>query len=764
MYSRSHWSDSRYPGRREDYGYRYDEDEAEGWRRDEQRMYRGRKPDFRRGQRLKDIDIRKPRPLEERKRSIRHDVETSRNHDEHKRSKYKEKKDTRYSDDEERNPKKKVENVKENDRETAKKRKDLKVNGKEESTIKKRRMSPSIQDKPKKEKLVISKQSRSNDKDHKTPRKKEECPKSPKAPRKAGKIKEVAITDDEEEDVDKSISTDKTDEDGEVGEDESIADDERNTGKSMTNLEAEIQRLKETLKYKSNIITKLSSKSELRQKTIEQKDDLIAKVKKYQKIIDEKDKEIENLKDREFVTTKDDIKELKVKYESENIDLSNVIAKKEEEFEAESMKTEGLKKDVEKLSKEREELKAKNKSLKKQVEKVKKKYEVEIESKSRLLENLEEMTKQKDEQEGEKEVALNALEEREKNFKKAKEEMDSKLVELGIDKTTFDTESMSLLSETKSTVDKLNESIDMFEPTQHQAQTIIDKVSDDESGSDDDDSHHEENTEESITEPKGEEDGVKEIDKSNVFTHEKGNDVDSQSDGISGEEEEAEIEVEESDEHIEEDDEDKEVIEKVKDDIDDQNRSEYILPSDEEFEEENFNVGIFTVKNYSNEDISIAKNIKVPANIKNKLFQPASISINQKAVFVAVGTGSHEHSGGRQGCGLAPGCQITWGKGTRISKVAVLSGNHPEVGKEVWSCHHHSIASIAGYRLQMQMVTPKHRAGFRKERDVVLTKTKKKEEEHEVEHEVIDGIEPLHKNKLSRSKRNGGASTSKDLK
>ena len=84
------------------------------------------------------------------------------------------------------------------------------------------------------------------------------------------------------------------------------------------------------------------------------------------------------------------------------------------------------------------------------------------------------------------------------------------------------------------------------------------------------------------------------------------------------------------------------------------------------------------------------------------------------------------------------------------------------VGKEVWSCHHHSIASIAGYRLQMQMVTPKHRAGFRQEREVVEAKNR-------VEGiEVIDEKEPDEKHdampKISRTRRNVGASTSRDTK
>ena len=84
-------------------------------------------------------------------------------------------------------------------------------------------------------------------------------------------------------------------------------------------------------------------------------------------------------------------------------------------------------------------------------------------------------------------------------------------------------------------------------------------------------------------------------------------------------------------------------------------------------------------------------------------------------------TGSHVHTGGRQGCDLAPGCQLSWNRSTRISKVAVLGGNHPKVGQEVWSCHHHSLASVKGYRLQMQMVKHKPRSDTKnKDGEVVM--------------------------------------------
>ena len=74
---------------------------------------------------------------------------------------------------------------------------------------------------------------------------------------------------------------------------------------------------------------------------------------------------------------------------------------------------------------------------------------------------------------------------------------------------------------------------------------------------------------------------------------------------------------------------------------------------------------------------------------------------------MALGTGSAPHSGGRKGCSISPGCGIFWGKNSRIAKVLILAGNHPEVGKEVWSCYHHSQASIGGFQLQTQLMVPR---------------------------------------------------------
>ena len=336
-----------------------------------------------------------------------------------------------------------------------------------------------------------------------------------------------------------------------------------------------------------------------------------------------------------------------------------------------------------------------------------------LESRYKLLQDLEEMTEQKRIQEEEKEATQIALEGREKSFKKAQNDLEAKLVELGIKKSDFEIESLNLLSETTQTMNNLNELQDMFEETQQQAQPLIDQISDSESGSDSEDSGN--NSKIEMTEiDDGEEESttvVEDSDDENIDN--KKENADNEDDNIIKEgnvinkEDETNSVInkqskeneEENEDEIEEEDEGKNDDEK-----------ELFLASDQEFEDKNFDVGIYTVKNYSKPDISIVKDVNVPSSIKNKLFQPSSVSIKQKVVFVAVGTGSHVHTGGRQGCDLAPGCQLSWNRSTRISKVAVLGGNHPKVGQEVWSCHHHSLASVKGYRLQMQMVKHKPRS------------------------------------------------------
>ena len=225
-----------------------------------------------------------------------------------------------------------------------------------------------------------------------------------------------------------------------------------------------------------------------------------------------------------------------------------------------------------------------------------------LESRYKLLQDLEEMTEQKRIQEEEKEATQIALEGREKSFKKAQNDLEAKLVELGIKKSDFEIESLNLLSETTQTVNNLNELQDMFEETQQQAQPLIDQISDSESGSDSEDSGN--NSKIEMTEiDDGEEESttvVEDSDDENIDN--KKENADNEDDNIIKEgnvinkEDETNSVInkqskeneEENEDEIEEEDEGKNDDEK-----------ELVLASDEEFEDKNFDVGIYTVKNYS---------------------------------------------------------------------------------------------------------------------------------------------------------------------
>ena len=167
----------------------------------------------------------------------------------------------------------------------------------------------------------------------------------------------------------------------------------------------------------------------------------------------------------------------------------------------------------------------------------------------------------------------------------------------------------------------------MFEETQQQAQPLIDQIYNSESGSDSEDSGN--NSKIEMTEiDDGEEESttvVEDSDDENIDNkkenadNEDDNIINKEGNVINKEDETNSVlnkQSKEKEDKIEEEDEGKNDDEK-----------ELFLASDEEFEAENFDVGIYTVKNYSKPDISIVKDVNVPSSIKNKLFQPSSVSI-----------------------------------------------------------------------------------------------------------------------------------------
>ena len=56
-------------------------------------------------------------------------------------------------------------------------------------------------------------------------------------------------------------------------------------------------------------------------------------------------------------------------------------------------------------------------------------------------------------------------------------------------------------------------------------------------------------------------------------------------------------------------------------------------------------------------------------DILTSKFNPTTVSLNNKVVFVATGTGITEHKGGKRGCSSGP-CRIMWDNGDKIAKGA----------------------------------------------------------------------------------------------
>ena len=128
--------------------------------------------------------------------------------------------------------------------------------------------------------------------------------------------------------------------------------------------------------------------------------------------------------------------------------------------------------------------------------------------------------------------------------------------------------------------------------------------------------------------------------------------------------------------------------------------------TDDEFEDDIFYVGKYEVKNFSNPKDSLSKNVKVPKDIKTSKFKPTPVSLNNKVVFVATGSMMVCHKGDKRGCSLGP-CRIVWNKGDKIAKVRILIGLPAQVNQEVWVCHHHQQASLKGFTLQKQILSYK---------------------------------------------------------
>jgi hypothetical protein len=137
------------------------------------------------------------------------------------------------------------------------------------------------------------------------------------------------------------------------------------------------------------------------------------------------------------------------------------------------------------------------------------------------------------------------------------------------------------------------------------------------------------------------------------------------------------------------------------------NSETFFLDSEEEFADEQFDVGRTIVSNFKKDKVkeTLASGVKVPVGLfeKDSKFKAVPVSLNNKLVFIATSSNEGSHSGDKRICSLTPACNIFWNTGAKISLVKILACDLKEVPvKEMWACSHHSRASVQGYGLQTQ--------------------------------------------------------------
>ena len=140
-------------------------------------------------------------------------------------------------------------------------------------------------------------------------------------------------------------------------------------------------------------------------------------------------------------------------------------------------------------------------------------------------------------------------------------------------------------------------------------------------------------------------------------------------------------------------------------DIDDE---EIYLDTDDEFDEQ-FQVDRIVVNNYYNSPETIIDYSKIPSNLfkPGSSFQAKPTSLSNKLTFIACNNyiGRHQpiEEGRKSFCGLSPVCKFSWKPKKEITQVHILEcDNHQKVGRVVWACRHHALASMKGVVLQSQ--------------------------------------------------------------
>ena len=121
------------------------------------------------------------------------------------------------------------------------------------------------------------------------------------------------------------------------------------------------------------------------------------------------------------------------------------------------------------------------------------------------------------------------------------------------------------------------------------------------------------------------------------------------------------------------------------------NSETLFLDSEEEFADEQFDVGRTIVSNYRNDKVkdTLASGVKIPEGLfeKESKFKAVPVSLNYKLVFIATSSSEGLHSGEKRVCSLTPACNIFWNPGHKISLVKILACDIKEVPeKELWAC------------------------------------------------------------------------------
>ena len=135
---------------------------------------------------------------------------------------------------------------------------------------------------------------------------------------------------------------------------------------------------------------------------------------------------------------------------------------------------------------------------------------------------------------------------------------------------------------------------------------------------------------------------------------------------------------------------------------------EFYLDSDEDFDEQ-FEVEKVIVRNWYDAPETIIDYTKVPNDLSKhgSTFKATPTSLNNQLVFVATNNHVGRHNpfdkSRKSFCGLSPVCKLSWEPDREITQVLITEcDNHPRLGRPVWSCRHHAVASMKGVKLQTQ--------------------------------------------------------------